>query len=98
MQFVIEGSKYDDADAVPAPNTADVQVKREAGGVVASVAVGGIPSEADVSEAEAKLRAALVRDGILAAPGYELARYNEPFVLPPFRRNEVLIRLEGFEL
>jgi hypothetical protein len=27
-----------------------------------------------------------------------LARYNEPFVLPPFRRNEVLIDLADFRL
>lgn len=50
-----------------------------------------------VTEAERKLRGALLLDGLQASSGYKLARYNDPFTLPFVRRNEVLIRLDDFE-
>lgn len=50
-----------------------------------------------VTEAERKLRGLLLLDGLKAEGGYMLARYNAPFEPPFLRRNEVLIRLEGFE-
>ena len=49
-------------------------------------------------EAEKALRAALERDGMEPEEGYVLARYNEPYVLPPVRRNEVMIALPELEL
>lgn len=51
-----------------------------------------------VTQAERLLRGALLVDGLKPESGYKLARYNDPFTLPPFRRNEVLIRLEEFEM
>ena len=51
-----------------------------------------------VVEAERRLRGALLLDGLQAGEGYALARYNDPFTLPLFRRNEVLIELKDFEL
>lgn len=51
-----------------------------------------------VVEAERRLRAALLLDGLKPEEGYSLARYNDPLTPPPIRRNEVLIKLEGFEL
>jgi hypothetical protein len=50
-----------------------------------------------VKEAERKLRAALAKDGLKAKAGYSLARYNEPWVPLPLRRNEVLVELVDFE-
>ena len=49
-------------------------------------------------EAERRLRGALLLDGLKADDSYKLARYNDPFTLPFARRNEVLIRLEDYEL
>ena len=51
-----------------------------------------------VTNAERTLRAALLLDGLKPKEGYRLGRYNDPFTLPPFRRNEILILLEDFEL
>ena len=53
---------------------------------------------AQVLEAERRLRGALLLDGLQPGEGYALARYNDPFTLPLFRRNEVLIALKEFEL
>lgn len=100
MQFVIEKSKYEKPSDVPkaSASTARVTVKEEEGSICAVCTVGGVPLQSDVNEAEAKLRKALARDGIEAEDGFELARYNEPFVLPPFRRNEVLIKVKNFSM
>lgn len=51
-----------------------------------------------VTDAERRLRAALLYDDLYPTDGYKLARYNDPFTPPFLRRNEVLIRLEEFEL
>ncbi|WZN63488.1 SOUL heme-binding protein [Chloropicon roscoffensis] len=98
MQFVIEGSKYKTAGEVPGVSSSSVEVSQTAAGICAAAAVPGLPSESDVREAEDRLRRELASEGIECEDGYELARYNEPFVLPPFRRNEVLIRLKNFQL
>ena len=105
MQFVIEKSKYEKTSDVPsasASGTADagtvVRVKDTGGAVCAAISVPGVPLEKEVRDAEANLRTALERDGFQVEDGYELARYNEPFVLPPFRRNEVLIKIRDFSL
>lgn len=72
--------------------------KIQQGGIIAATAFGGIPLDFEVTEAERKLRAALLLDGHKGQEGYQLARYNDPFTLPFLRRNEVLIAVDEFEL
>ena len=72
--------------------------KMQQGGIIAATSFGGIPLDFEVTEAERKLRAALLLDGHKGQEGYQLARYNDPFTLPFLRRNEVLIEVEDFEL
>ena len=71
--------------------------KMQQGGIIAATSFGGIPLDFEVTEAERKLRAALLLDGHKGQEGYQLARYNDPFTLPFLRRNEVLIEVD-FEL
>jgi hypothetical protein len=98
MQFVMEGRYGRDTDALPTPDNAKVERRVEEAKVVAALQFPGIPLDWEVREAERRLRGALLLDGLQAEDGYHLARYNDPFTLPPLRRNEVLIRLpEGFE-
>ena len=49
-------------------------------------------------EKQNELRRRLVADGEVAGPGFITARYNGPSEKPAFRRNEVLVPLEGFKL
>ena len=51
-----------------------------------------------VTDAVRNLRGALLLDGVKAEDGYKLARYNDPFTPPFLRRNEILIRLENYQL
>ena len=56
------------------------------------------PCHLQVTDAERRLRAALLLDRLKAVDGYKLARYNDPFTPPFLRRNEVLIKLEDYQL
>ena len=66
--------------------------------VLAVACFSGVESDADAQREAGKLRRALERDGLRTCSGYELARYNDPTTLGPFRRNEVLIELKDFTL
>ncbi len=86
-----------DPSQLPTPNDTRISVKQQECGYFAAVRFSGWPLDFEVVQAERGLRSALLRDGLNPAPGYSLARYNEPTVPPFLRRNEVLIQLPGFE-
>eukprot|EP00884_Botryococcus_braunii_P014203 jgi/Botrbrau1/22784/Bobra.0132s0110.1 len=98
MQFVMEKELGQAPDDLPAPRDNTVVRKKVDGGIVAASSFSGLPLDFEVVEKERRLRAALLLDGLKPEEGYRLARYNDPFTPPPIRRNEVLIKLESFEL
>lgn len=83
---------------LPAPATGGIQTQQEPGGIYAVRVFPGTASEEDSKAQEQQLRRALQRDGLAAELGWTLARYNDPSVKAPFRRNEVLIKLKEFDL
>jgi len=94
MQFVVRAEEK----PLPRPGS-NVRLGVEAGGFVAASRFSGAPSDAEVLAAERRLRAALERDGLggpNASPGWRLARYNEPYIPGPLRRNEILVDLAAF--
>jgi hypothetical protein len=95
--FPMETKYGTNVDALPQPNDGRIIRRLEEGGVVAVANFSGLPLDYEVTEAERKLRAALLLDGYKPAEGYQLARYNEPFVPPFVRRNEILIRLDDYK-
>ncbi|EFJ39895.1 hypothetical protein VOLCADRAFT_84753 [Volvox carteri f. nagariensis] len=95
MKFVME-SRYSDVSALPAPLDPRIGRKREEGRYAAAIRFSGWPLDYEVVQNERLLRDLLLRDGLRPAPGYQLARYNDPSTPPMLRRNEVLIRLDDF--
>ncbi|KAK9832958.1 hypothetical protein WJX74_002802 [Apatococcus lobatus] len=98
MQFPMEAKYGQSLEALPNPSDGRVRRRLQEGGLVAATTFSGLPLDFEVTEAERKLRGALLLDGVQASSGYKLARYNDPFTLPFVRRNEVLIRLDDFQL
>ncbi|KAL6756180.1 SOUL heme-binding protein [Haematococcus lacustris] len=97
MEFVME-RRFTDLSQLPEPNDPQNVAKgRCDGGIWAVARFSGWPLDRDVLIAERELRDALCRDGLQAAPGYRLARYNEPTTPPWLRRNEVLIQLPDYQ-
>ncbi len=74
-----------------------VERRQEGSRCVAAISFAGIPLDWEVLAAERKLRGLLLVDGLPMEDTYMLARYNEPFVPPLFKRNEVLIELKDFD-
>lgn len=96
MAFPLERRLGPDPAGAPAPlDGARVARAVAPAGVRAAARFGGVATDGDVAREERVLRAALLADGLRPAAGYALARYNDPFTLPFFRRNEVLIDLEA---
>jgi len=96
MQFVIEPSKHQDPSTVPPPQPGvDVTLRKESVGTVAARAFTGLAFQGEVEEEAKALFAALRRDNVPfdESSGWRLARYNDPGTLPPFRRNEVMVKL-----
>lgn len=98
MSFPVEERMGDDPERLPIPNDARISRTKEEAATVAVGTFGGWPLDYQVTDAERKLRGALLLDELKAVGGYKLARYNDPFTLPFLRRNEVLIKLEDFQL
>lgn len=95
MSFPMESRFGLDPELLPTPNDLRVTRRLEGERLVAALEFDGWPSDWQVRAAERRLRGALALDGIEASDGYVLARYNDPFTLPQFRRNELLINIKG---
>ena len=89
MNFVMPSG-----EPVPRPVDAGVTVARRDGGRVASLRFGGFMSTDAERRAIAALREVLAARGLRAAGDPVIAYYDGPGIPPPFRRNEVLIRIE----
>jgi hypothetical protein len=100
MQFVLERKFNGDVGALPKPKEGTgVETKLREGGVYAARRFNGIATEAGAEAEEKLLTDALVADGLVRAAGApaSLAQYNDPLTNPIQRRNEVLVKLEGFD-
>ena len=70
-----------------------------AGEIFAARAFSGVADDQHAAQEATELRRQLLAHGqVPAGDGWLLARYNDPSVLPPFRRNEVLIPVADFQL
>jgi len=81
-------------DSLPTPKNSAIQIKKTDGRLCASVTFSGTVNDHKISEYQEKLLNWLKRHGIAAMGTFKLARYNAPFTLPAFRRNELLIDVD----
>jgi hypothetical protein len=88
--YMPEGSSM---DTLPRPTDSRVELRTLAPRRVAAIRFSGRGTPAQFAQAESSLKAMLTVAGIATRGSPWTARYNAPWVLPPFRRNEVLIEL-----
>lgn len=81
-------------EPVPEGADGDVTVGRREGGRVAALRFGGFMSRNRERQAIAQLRTILAERRIRAAGEPVVAYYDGPGIPPPFRRNEVMMRVE----
>ncbi len=80
-------------DTTPAASDARVVVKTESAGCFAVLRFGGFPSAANEEKAVRELRRLIEAHRLTTLGEPFFAYYDPPWTLPPFRRNEVLVRL-----
>lgn len=88
--------KYSE-ESLPKPGNAAIRIKKNESRLSASVTFSGSVSESTIKDYERKLTDWLISKKIKAVGNFRLARYNPPFTLPAFRRNEIIIDIESHE-
>lgn len=92
MGFVIP-SKFA-PDSIPSPTNDDVAIQRRDGGRFAVLRFSGRLDAANQTAMEARLRDWIASRELTGGPQVEFAGYDPPWTPGPFRRNEVLIRVQ----
>lgn len=80
-------------ETLPKPTDSRIRVREVPARTVAVRTYSGRWTEKLFRENEQALRRALERDGRPSRGATQWARYNAPFSLPPFRRNEVWVEV-----
>ena len=89
MYFVMP-SEYS-LEALPTPNNSAVTLKKIPASHYAVIRFSGFTGEQKVAKKTAELTAWLKKKSISPTGTPELARYNPPWTLPFWRRNEIMI-------
>ena len=100
MQFVMP-KEVGGVSNAPAPNDPNaVQVTEQSGGIFAAKRFPGVATDEYAKEEEEKLLALLKKDNLAVCENTpaSLAQYNDPLTNPVQRRNDVLVKLENFEV
>lgn len=86
--------------SLPAPSDSAVQLQRRSGGIYAAALFSGVATPRRCLEVSSELLSALqgARLKPVNSSSWMLARYNDPSVKPRFRRNEILVELQDFDL
>jgi hypothetical protein len=95
VQFVMP-SKYT-METLPKPNNPAVTLAQRRERTYAVLKFSWRGKDEQMHKKEAELRRALVRDGVSVEGNAVYARYDPPWTLPIFRRNEVLLPIEYIE-
>ena len=78
---------------LPKPNRDDVYLEERLLNKVVAIRFGGWATEKRVFRFEKKLLQKISKLGLKQMGRSMVAQYNSPWILPPFRRNEILIQI-----
>ncbi len=78
---------------LPKANISEVSIQKESLGELAVLSFGGWASESRSMSYQKKLSELLTKNKIETKGGFMIAQYNSPWTLPPFRKNEVMVRI-----
>ncbi|MDZ8095358.1 MAG: heme-binding protein [Nostoc sp. DedQUE05] len=93
VQFVMP-SEYTLA-TLPKPKDSRITIKEVPSNKVAAIRFSGSAGDEQLQEKEVKLSAFLAQQGIEPKGKPIYAFYDSPFILPAFRRNEVMLELKS---
>ena len=80
-------------DNLPKPHSDDILFKEITLGKVAVIKFGMWATPKRIMKMQGKLEKYLSENNIQTSSDYLVAQYNSPWVIPPFRRNEIIISI-----
>jgi DNA gyrase inhibitor GyrI len=80
-------------ETIPAPKDPRVRIRQVPPFTAAVLRYGGWTDPEKIEKKTGELRSLLARDGRIAIPPFLSAQYNPPWTIPPFRRNEIIVRI-----
>lgn len=80
-------------ETIPAPKDPRVRIRQVPPFTAAALRYGGWTGPEKVERKTGELRSLLARDGRTPIPPFLSAQYNPPWTIPPFRRNEIIVRI-----
>ncbi len=79
---------------LPKPNYENVIIKEHNLGKMAVLRFGGWATEDKVIKYQKRLEKMLIKKQHIIDGDFIVAQYNSPWVLPPFRKNEIMVRIK----
>ena len=92
ISFVVN-KKYD-LETLPEPNSKKITFKEIEFGRVAVISFGLWATPKRIKKNITKLEKYLLENSIQHSSEFLVAQYNSPWVMPPFRKNEILISID----
>lgn len=80
--------------SLPKPTNSAVRIREVPARTYAAVRYSGLNTESRINEETSRLQSWIKQQGFESTGVAELARYNPPWTLPMFRRNEILIPIK----
>jgi len=80
---------------LPQPTNPDIKIREVPTRDYAAVRYSGLNTESRINEETSRLQTWVKQQGLVSTGAPELARYNPPWTLPIFRRNEILLPIQG---
>ena len=80
-------------ETLPEPNSSNVEIMGRSLDLVACISFGGWATESRVKNYHEKLNNWREKERLKIDGKFMIAQYNSPWALPPFRHNEILVRV-----
>lgn len=90
--FFFMPRKYE-IETLPKPSLESVVLENKALGKVASISFGGWATEKSISYNKEILKKYLKKNSYEILDNFMVAQYNSPWALPPFRKNEIIVKI-----
>jgi DNA gyrase inhibitor GyrI len=80
-------------ETIPVPKDPRIRIRQVQPFTAAVLRYGGWTGPETIERKTGELRSMLSRDGLTPVPPFLSAQYNPPWTIPPFRRNEIIVRI-----
>ena len=80
-------------ETIPVPKDPRIRIREVPAFHAAVLRYGGWTDPEKIERKTEELRSLLARDGLTPVPPFLSAQYNPPWTIPPFRRNEIIVKI-----